>query len=355
MLIDINKSANLTVVLYQTSSSKLSLIIEDMVKTKVRADVSATKTIESNADVKELWDIMNVYPSFADRWLIRCDMSGKKKHLSKEMLNVIQKSSTLTFLIKVTSYSSFKTIKESLSKVDGVVSLYMQRLTRADYGFLYSRYSTIKGSTQLTADQLNFTFSSYNDNIESVLSLFESLSEGVEYTGRGEIIKKCGIAQNSVESFVMSLCKPLKGLDGNVLNKNGEPIDFARSQKTTLNHRLTAGRELLLTMTPSGFYNSMKKCIGNFMLIKELKISAKINTQIEQLPDAYDEQTLHRYQKYMYWLKETKTSTLVNLYMHLGKKKWESEADFIAFIYGLYNDQVKELQTIVLQKVGIMK
>ena len=312
-----SKTASLNVVILQTPSTKLMMFLEDRIKRKFRCNSDSIMSIENKKQLKDVKNLMGVNPPDSAKWFISVDLD---KFYDKELVKLIKDSTTCFFFITCSKYSQFKDIKESLKQVSGVYDFYMTYMRKPDFIYLYDALtlSDNKLSTQL----FNYVAQSYSSDIEAIMTLLLSLNSGVQFNSRKDISDVCGIGGNSTESFIFSLLKPISGSD--------------KGLKTVMKNRITAGVDLCETLGYGTFYNYMAKSLLCFIEIKQLLISGVIYKCIRNLPDSYDEKTLSRYNKYLWRLKQIPTSDLLRLRQCLGDKRWNSELDFLNFLYKYY-------------------
>ena len=320
---DINK--NVRVLLMQTNSPKLQMFVEDRLKQVLRVKTESIIDIENKEDLQKIGEILNILPPIGVSWLIRVNLSTCR---GKELINLIKKSTTCTFLLRSEYYQHYKMIADQLREEDGYLSYYATYLTRPDFLYLYDSF--VKDDTKLSKILYDFTYQSYSNDIEAVFNLFLQMNEGRKFESRKEISEVCGISNNSVEGFMLQLLKPLTGT--------------IRGLKTVLRLRIKAGTDLGETLTYSTFYNYLKNGVDSCIDIKMLQISGIIYKEIKGLPDGYDEKKLSKYQRYLYKITEIPMSSFLRLANQLKEcDRWKEELDFMQFIYKWYDEELKNL------------
>lgn len=313
------------VVILQTPSDKMRVFIQDLVKRKYRCNMDTTISCQSKKDYKQIRDIMNIVPSFSDRWYIEVNLDICN---DKELVSLIKDATTCVFFCKVSKYATYKKFKGELKQVSGVLDFYITYLKKADFIFVYD--SLVPKDNRMTKQLTDYVMQSYGSEIDSVFDLCMELANGREVKTRKDISDICGIGGNSTESFVISLLK--------------EPPVTDKGLKIVMRNRLRAGKELCDSMDYNKFKLSLRTTIKSFIQIKVLLISGVVYKQIRKLPEGYNEKVLCRYQRYVWRLKEIPLSRLLRLYQALGNQEWKSDLDLMRFIYSYIT--VEEVKSI---------
>lgn len=322
------KNLECNVVILQTSSEKLRMFIQDIVKRKFRCNIDTIITCSGKKDYKQVKDIINVVPPFSDKWYIDVDLDACN---DKDFINLVKEATTCVFFCNVTKYFTYKNFKSELKNTSGVIDFYINYLKRNDFLFLYDSF--VPEDKRISKALFDYVVQSYSGDIESVFNLFLELAQGKKIESRKDIADICGVGGNSAESFIVSMLKP--------------PSTSDKGLKKVIKNRMKAGLELCETYGYKSFYYKLKNTLVSFIQIKELIISGVIYKSIYKLPNGYDEKTLSRYQGYIWRLKEIPMSRILRLYLALGEKIWNSELDFLNFLYKyIYSEERTVLEVI---------
>jgi hypothetical protein len=321
----------LDVLILQTPSSKLNIFIEDKLKSRFKAKGETVIDIDSKDTLKYVKELQGILPPIGEKWFIRVDLS---KFRDKELFKTIRESTTCFFLLYSDKYKNFKLARDMLKNRENVYEYYVRALKRRDLVYLYDTFT--KKDNQLSKVLFDYLAQSYSEDVEAIMDLLLELNQGTKVTSRTDISKICGIGNNSVESFIFQMVKGLSGSEVGL--------------KTVMRIRIKAGLDLGQALGYSTFYNFMNKAIKCLVDIKVLVISGVIYKEIRDLPDAYDEKALSRYQKYLWKLKEIPLSRFLRLRQVMGNKVWRTEYDFLNFLYRYYSEEVLLGDTELQQK-----
>lgn len=290
----------------------------DKLKLKFGNDASTSMAIENKNDIKEIKNLLGIYTSSGGKWFVYVDLDRFKD--MKELLKLINSSTTCLFFVICSKYSQFKQFKEGLAKEKSLFDFYITYLRRHDLVYLYDCLTL--SDNKLSANLFNLVAQNYSGDIESVMTLFISMNSGTKIEKKKDIIDICGIGGNSTESFIFGLLKPLSGSDVGL--------------KTVIKNRMVAGLDLCESLGVRRFYNYLSKSLFCFIQIKQLLIAGAIYKSIRGLPDTYDEKSLSRYNKYLWRVKLIPMSELLRIRQCMGNKTWTSELDFMNFVYRYY-------------------
>lgn len=309
------------VCLLQTPSQKLEMFMEDKLKRMLGSTNDTIIDLVNKKDIKEVKNIQTIDPPFAKKWLIRVDL--KKFGVNKELLQLINESTTCLFFCKADKYVTYKSFKDLCKKVDYFYDFYLNTLRRNDLLYLYTCF--VPQSNQLTKQLFDYVAQSYSADIEAIFDLFLELASGAEIKNRKDIADICGIGGNSIESFVFSLLKP--------------PPITEKGVKTVLRNRLKAGLELADVYGLRKFYNFLNSALKSILDIKMLCMSGAVYKQLINLPDGYDERKLSKYQRYLWKIKEIPTTRILRCkYMLTQSQGWNDELEFVLFVYSYMLD-----------------
>lgn len=321
---DSNTQCN--VLILQTSSEKLRMFIQDNIKRRFKCNVDTMLSCKSKKDYKQVKDIMNVVPPFSDKWYIDVDLDACN---DKDFIGIVKEATTCVFFCNVTKYRNYKTFKDEIKKVSGVLDYYITYLRKNDFIFLYDVF--VPEDKRLSKALFDYVVQSYSADIEAVFNLFIELAKGKEIKSRKDIADICGLGGNSTESFIISMLKP--------------PPATEKGLNKVLKNRIRAGTELAESYGYRSFYTRLRKTLMSFIQLKELIIAGVVYKQVYKLPECYDEKTLSRYQRYIWRLKEIPTSRLLRLYISLGSKPWSSDTEFLSFVYNyIYTEERNNLE-----------
>ena len=312
-----SKNLNLSVLLLQTPSNKLTLFLQDKIKRKFSIKLDAIIEIETKGDLKKIKDVIGLKPPFSEKWYVPIDLD---KLYDKTLIQYIKSSSTCVFFCTCSKYSTFKRFKDDLKGEAGVVDFYINYMRRHDFIYLYDAF--VHSDNKLTKQLFDYVIKSYASDVEAMFELLVHLSQGEVFNNRKDIADVCGLGGLSVESYIFDLLKPLSGSD--------------KGLATVMKNRMRAGTELAESMDYGKMYNFMAKSIKNFCDLKQLIITGVVYKSVYNLPDSYDEKALSRYQKYIWRLKEIPLSDLLRLRQCMGDVRWSNDLDFVNFIYKYY-------------------
>lgn len=319
-----SKNLDISVLLLQTSSTRLTMFIQDKIKRRFHCKSEAILDISTKGDIKKIKDVTGIKPPFSDKWYIQINLD---KLYDKSLIQNIKSSSTCVFFCTCSKYGTFKKFKEDLKDKDGLVDLYINYLRRPDFIYLYDAFTL--SDNKLTKQLFDYVVKSYSSDIEAIFELLLHLNQGEKFESRKDIAEVCGIGGLSVDSYIFDLLKPISGSDKGLL--------------TVIKNRIRAGVDLGETLNFGTMYNFIAKSLFNFCEIKMLIISGVVYKSIYKLPDSFDEKTLSRYQKYIWRLKEIPLSEILRLRQCMGKIRWRNELDFLNFIYRYYSIKSKNL------------
>ena len=319
-----SKNANPTVVLLQTPSTQLSIFLYDKLKLRFHCNSDSIVSVESKSDVKKIRDVSTTSPPFGDKWLIQVNLD---KVNDKELVKAIHDSSTCIFFCTCSKYKTFKQFKDSVKDVNGVYDYYVTYIRRPDLLYLYD--ALVPEDNKLSKQLFDYVAQSYSSDIDAIFDLLLALNKGDSFESRKDIAELCGLGNNSVESFLLSLMKPMS--------------ETEKGTHTVIKNRAKMGADLGATIGWSSFYNFFNSSLDSFIQLKVLVISGVVYKQVRDLPDSYDEQKLSKYNKYLWRLKEVPLSRFLRMkQVLLEGGRWNKPADFLRFLYCYYTEGVKQ-------------
>ena len=319
-----SKNANPTVVLLQTPSTQLSIFLYDKLKLRFHCNSDSIVSVESKSDVKKIRDVSTTSPPFGDKWLIQVNLD---KVNDKELIKVIHDSLTCIFFCTCSKYKTFKQFKDSVKDVNGVYDYYVTYIRRLDLLYLYD--ALVPEDNKLSKQLFDYVAQSYSSDIDAIFDLLLALNKGDSFESRKDIAELCGLGNNSVESFLLSLMKPMS--------------ETEKGTHTVIKNRAKMGADLGATIGWSSFYNFFNSSLDSFIQLKVLVVSGVVYKQVRDLPDSYDEQKLSKYNKYLWRLKEVPLSRFLRMkQVLLEGGRWNKPADFLRFLYCYYTEGVKQ-------------
>lgn len=319
-----SKNANPTVVLLQTPSTQLSIFLYDKLKLRFHCNSDSIISVESKSDVKKIREVSTTSPPFGDKWLIQVNLD---KVNDKELIKVIHDSLTCIFFCTCSKYKTFKQFKDSVKDVNGVYDYYVTYIRRPDLLYLYD--ALVPEDNKLSKQLFDYVAQSYSSDIDAIFDLLLALNKGDSFESRKDIAELCGLGNNSVESFLLSLMKPMS--------------ETEKGTHTVIKNRAKMGADLGATIGWSSFYNFFNSSLDSFIQLKVLVISGVVYKQVRDLPDSYDEQKLSKYNKYLWRLKEVPLSRFLRMkQVLLEGGRWNKPADFLRFLYCYYTEGVKQ-------------
>ena len=319
-----SKNANPNVVILQTPSTQLSIFLYDKLKLKFHCNSDSIINVETKSDVKKVRDVLTTTPPFGDKWLINVNLDRVN---DKDLVKAVHDSITCLFFCTCSKYKIFKQFKDSVKDVNGLYDYYITYIRRPDLLYLYD--ALVPEDNKLNKQLFDYVAQSYSSDIDAVFDLFLALNKGDKFESRKDIAELCGLGNNSVESFLLSLMKPASNTEKGI--------------NTVIKNRAKMGADLGATIGWSSFYNFFNSSLDCFIQLKVLTISGVVYKQVRDLPEAYDEQKLSKYNKYLWRLKEVPLSRFLRMKQFLlDGGRWNKPADFLQFLYCYYTESVKQ-------------
>lgn len=316
---------DLSFILFQTTSDLMRIFIQDKIKKVNNNSTGNIFVLENKKDFKEALTTCNVQPFGADKWLFIID-TGKMNLSYNDLKAIIRNNSSGVFLVEVQRYQEYKRIKNIVGDTEGFLDLYLPRLNRYDFLYLYDYYTP--DWNKLPTKLYNQVFRDYNNDVDAVMNLFKAMKNGARVTSIKDVASICGEAGNTVESYVISLLK--------------DPPNTEKGTIITIRNRIKAGLDLAEVHDYEKMWVYMVGCIKAFTDIKMLSINGIIYKRIQhELPEGYDDKKLFRYRKYVWRLEEIPFSRVIRLRYALQRNKWKSGEDFLKFIYDYMYSSIK--------------
>lgn len=314
------------VLIFQTSSVSMNMFVMDRIKSLLRCNQDTIRDISDKKAFKDVKEIYNVEPYLSDRWLVTVHLD-KFKGKYQEIINLILDSTTVLFVCVADKYPVFKGFRDALNraKIQQYCELYLTYMRSDDFHYLYR--TIVPEKNRMPKSIADFVCQSYGADIDAEFELFRQLKEGTKVTSRKAVSDICGIGGNSIDSFVMSLLK--------------EPPKTAKGASTVIKNRLRAGEDLAQVYGYKKFHAYLSSCIKQLMDLKMLIMSGVVYNHIPELPKAYDEQKLMRYQRYIWRVRKLPFSRLIRLKSFVGDTVWRSNIDLFGCVYGYYKDLIQ--------------
>lgn len=307
------RDGSMNVHLLLSNSNLSELYIYDTLKSKCNATRDSIYDINTKSSTNEMFELVNLQPFNADKWLFVIDFS-KVKSILKNKIGVFD-SDTSEFLIKVKNYKEFKEAKEMLKKVNDI---YLSFIRYYDVEFLLDGYN-------LSPKMVEFVARSYSSDVEQVFQLLNELKNGLVVNDRKDIVNICGVSSGSLNTFALMLLKDFPTTD--------------KGKKMAYKKRITTAVELAETYGFSKMRNFLMTCVKDILDIKQLYLAGVIYDRIHNLPSCYDEKRLSRYNMYLSFIINTPINKIMKLYLMLRKNgRWYSDIDMVSFIYQYYEE-----------------
>ena len=200
-----SKNANPTVVLLQTPSTQLSIFMYDKLKLRFHCNSDSIVSVESKQDIKKIREILTTSPPFGEKWLIQVNLDRLSS--DKDLIKSIHEASTCIFFCTCNKYKIFKQFKDSIKDINGVYDYYITYIKRPDLLYLYD--ALVPEDNKLSKQLFDYVAQSYSSDIDAIFDLLLALNKGDSFESRKDIADLCGLGNNSVESFLLSLIKPI--------------------------------------------------------------------------------------------------------------------------------------------------
>lgn len=303
----------------------MRIFVQDKIKAKNKNTNDSTFNLQTKKEFKESLIKAGVQPFGATKWLFLADNS-KLKFTATNMKEITKNNSSGVYLIFVDKYSDYKRLKKAIGTFDGFIDLYITRLRRNDFLYLYDYY--VPEENKLTKALYDQVVKNYSNDLDSVFKLLKALKSGEKVESQSDITAICGVGGNTIENYMLSLLK--------------DPPTTERGTNTVLRNRIKLGVDLGDIYGYNNFWKYAMNCTKSFSDIKMLVISGEVYKKIQKLPDCYDEKRLSKMNRYLWKLKEIPYSSVVRLRYMLSRNKWRNESDFLAFVYNYYYADIKE-------------
>lgn len=313
------KSNDKTVHLLTTNSNKAEIFVYDELKARCNATIESVYEVTTKSEFNSMLELVNVQPYLSDKWLFVINYSKLKTPIKnhKGFLDSV----TSVFLVKVQNYKEYKEFKELYPTCN---DMYLTFMRRNEVSYLFT-------GLEISPKLVEFISRSYPREPDKIFTIRESLIAGEEVKSSKDIVKVCGASAGSIVHLVFLLL--------------AEGPKTERGLNMVYKKRIAMATDLIEAYGVRTFKNFLTATVRDFIYIKELYMNGVIYDSIRDLPEAFDEKQLSRYN---FQLKKITTeltySKLINLYLQLKESGyWTSKNDMVAFMYNYYKDSLKEV------------
>lgn len=320
---------SLRTLIIQTPSDNLRLFVQDKFKDLYGCTQDTIITIENKKDLKSVQNLCVLQPFGSSKWLFLVNLD---KVPVDEVLRVAKMNETGLFFCSVSKYFLFKKFKDGLKDTEGVGDMYINYIRRADFLYIYTEFTKANGNT-LTNDLYNYVVKNYSGDIDSVFTLFRALKDGEHIQTKKDVSDLCGLGGNTIDSLVLGILKSEPNTD--------------KGLKKVVRDKIQAGVDLSEDLPWSKMWAFANSFLSNLRDLKMLYISGVVYDRLVSLPDTYDAKKLSRLIRYLWFIKITPMSKILQLQVVLQKKRWTCELDYINFIYRYYANDVTRRHQLV--------
>lgn len=307
------KSPESTVHLLLTSSNLAEIYVYDELKARCGATIDSVIEVANRSAFLGMLDLVNMQPLLADKWLFVITYKGGIKQLVKKYEGIFQ-SDTAIFLVKVENYKDFKEFKGVIRSAN---DLYLNTIRHADVAHLLNGY-------KLSSNVIEFVEKSYFRDPEKVFILAKELANGAVVSSNRDIVKLCGESSGSIARFAMLLLNEMPSSSSGL--------------KRVYSKRVKLLVDLCESFGTRSTYNFLVSAVKDILDVKVLYLQGIIYDTIRDLPEAYDEKKLSRYNMYLKRIiQDLSYDNILRLYVELCScEKWRNPQDGVLFLYNYY-------------------
>lgn len=307
------KSPESSVHLLLSSSNLAEIYVYDELKARCGATVDSVVEVNSRASFLGMLELVNMQPLLADKWLFVITYKGGVKQLVKKYEGIFQ-SDTAIFLVKVENYKDFKEFKGVIRSAN---DLYLNVIRHDDVSYLLNGY-------RLSSTVAEFVEKSYYRDPEKVFILAKELKNGAVVSNNRDIVRLCGESSGSIARFAMLLLNEMP------TSQSGLKRVYSKRVKLLV--------DLCESFGTRSTYNFLVSAIKDILDIKTLYLQGVIYDSIRDLPEAYDEKKLSRYNMYLKRIiQDLPYDCILRLYVELSSGgKWRNSQDGVLFLYNYY-------------------
>lgn len=296
-----------------TSSNLAEIYVYDELKSLCGATIDSVLEVSNRSTFNNMLELVNMQPLLSEKWLFIINYKSGIKQLVKKYEGIFQ-ANTAIFLVKVDNYKDFKEFKGIVSSVN---DMYLNVIRHGDVSYLLNGY-------KLSQTIIEFIEKSYYRDPEKVFVLMHELDSGAVVSSNRDVVKICGESSGSIARFAMLL-----------LNE----MPFSQSGlKRVYSKRVKLLVDLCDSFGTRSTYNFLVATVKDILNIKILYLQGIIYDTIRDLPEAYDEKKLARYNMYLKRIIQDLTyEGILRLYIELSScKSWRAPQDGVLFLYDYY-------------------
>lgn len=312
-------SEKINVHLVLSNSGLADMYVYDTLKDMCKATLESVIDVESKASFKYMLELVNMQSYLSEKWLFTINYS-KVKGLCKSHKGMFG-INTACFLVRVKNYKEFKEFKELVPTCN---DLYLPIIRRNDVAFLFK-------DLNISQKVLDFVSSSYSRDPEKIFELRKMLIGGEEVEDQRSVVKLLGASTGSINKIIfLLLADPPK-----------TKVGFTRVFKK----RVQICSDLVEAYGTRSLRNFMLSTTRDILQIKTLYMQGVIFKSIKNLPEAYDEKKLSKYNYYLDTIEEEiPYERIIKLYLLLQQDKaWYSTQDVLGFLYKYYGGVFNEI------------
>lgn len=315
-------NSEVSVHLLLTSSDLAEIYVYDTLKGRCRATLESVLTVDTRATFKSMSELVSMQPNLAEKWLVVLNYTKVKAQL-KATIGVLQ-SETAIFLVKVKNYLEYKEFKELYGNAN---DLYLNSIKRADVMDLLRPFS-------LSEEVKVYTANAYYNDPERVFLLRQELLNGATVSGPKDVVKLCGESIGNIQRFALQL----------LTDSPKTEMFLKRSYKK----RVKTVCDLCDTFSCRTAYNFISSVLKDIMYIKMLYLEGTVYDKIRDLPEAFDEVKLAKYNFYLREIaEEISYERILWVYSELRKfGRWNTTQDAVLFLYQFYLALIRQAEGV---------
>lgn len=320
-LSDLNNQ-DVSVHLLLTSSDLADIYVYDTLKERCKATLESVFTVDTKASFKGMSEMVSMQPNLAEKWLVVLNYS-KVKGMLKGSMGIFQ-SETAIFLVKVKNYAEYKEFKSMYGSVN---DMYLNTIKRFEVMYLLRPFG-------LSEEVKGFTATAYFSDPERVFLLRKELLNGAEIKSTKDVVALCGESMGNIQKFAMLL----------LTDEPKTEMFLKRSYKK----RVKTVCELCETFSSRTAYNFVSSVLKDILYIKMLYLQGTVYDKICDLPEAFDETKLARYN---YYLKVVSGGISYERILWVYSEirsfgRWNRQEDAVLFLYKFYLALIKRNECV---------
>ena len=293
----------------------------NLIKKKYGVQSSDMFLIQSLNDLKNYQDVLSTAPLYSSHWIFYLEDTNLTG-ISQEVIDIILKAHKLVLIVGTKNYGSFIRLRnERRWKTRFVETVYASNFTKDEFDYIYTAYTSIKGSESLSNELVEFLKKGYLREPESLFKVFSALRSGISFKHKSDIVSLVGVGNLSPEfellSILSSTVKTERGLKSFMKKHSNNLIELSHRTKPSTLHR--------------NLIDSCKAILSVKQLISEGLVIAGVQTKLD-LP-AYESLRVSRYLVVADRIENLSTSKIVKMLEILTSSVgWETELDVLQFI-----------------------